>query len=220
VESIHTPRLFRIRHIKLFWWLKNVSITKTDILWYDFREYICCYLRDLCISSPLLLWPSLTSIMNQQICMTHDLATAYRHDHAWTDEWTQNTSMLSRQMSLARLRGERRQHGRTGRLYGTWGAWKNSSTCYALLNVGSIAILRRTHVYVLIWSCNPALPNSQTVIFQKRLELQNETHTKQQRSLFCCMFVLETMSVVLHGRSHTAHNATRILWMSWEEGYT
>ena len=125
---LNTPlnilRLFHIGHLKLFWRLEKYSITETDILWYDLHEYICCYLSDLCIASPLVLWPSLTSIMKHQICMTHDLATAYRHDHAWTDEWTQNVSTLSRQMSLMRLRGERRQHGWTGHLYGMWGAWK------------------------------------------------------------------------------------------------
>ena len=56
-------------------------------------------------------------------------------------------------------------------------------------------------------SCLAQLENGH---FSKLLKLQNETHTKQQRSLFCCMFVLETMSVVLHGRSHTAHNTSRV----------
>ena len=107
--------------------------------------------------SPLVLWPCLPCIMNYQLCMTHDLATVNRHDHAWADKWAQHISTLSRQMSLMRLRGERRQHGRTGHLYETKGAWKNSPTCCTLLNVGFMIILKRTDRSVLIWACSAVL---------------------------------------------------------------
>ena len=127
---------------------------------------MCYFYCSACISPHSCFWLCLPCIMNYQLCMAHGLTTANRHDHAWTDKWAPNISTLSRQMSLMRLRGERRQHGRTRPLYETKGAWKNSPTCYALLNVGFMAILRRTHIYILIWACNPASPNSQTVIFQ------------------------------------------------------
>ena len=143
---------------------------------------MCYFYCSACISPHSCFWPCSPCIMNYQLCMTHGLTTVNRHDHAWNDKWAPNISKLSRQMSLMRLRGEPRQHGRTRPLYETKGAWKNSPTCYALLNVGFMAILRREHIYILIWACNPALPNSQTVIFQNLLKLQNETHTKRERS--------------------------------------
>ena len=142
------------------------------------------------MSSPSVLWPCLPCIMNYQLCMTHDLATANRHDHAWTDKWAPNISTLSRQMSLMRLRGERRQHGRTGHLYGTKGTWKNYPTCFALLDVGIMTILRRTDNYILIWPGNPVSLNSITVIFQNCPSSQ----TKLLRSLaFAAMLFFETM---------------------------
>ena len=33
----------------------------------------------------------LTSIMNYPLCMSHDLATVNRHDHAWTETWAQTS---------------------------------------------------------------------------------------------------------------------------------
>ena len=47
--------------------------------------------------------------------------------------------------------------------------------------------------------------------FSKLLKLQNETHKKQERSFISCHVALETMSVELHGRSHPAHNAARMV---------
>ena len=139
---------------------------------------------------PLVLWPCLPCIMNYQLCMTHDLATANRHDHAWTDKWAQNISTLSRPMSLIRLCGEHPQLRSEGHLYGTKGTWKNYPTCFALLDVGFKTILRRTDNYILIWACNPVSPNSTTVIFQNCPSSQ----TKLLRSLaFAAMLFFETM---------------------------
>ena len=167
--------------------------------------YFCC---SACISPHSCFWPCSPCIMNYQLYMTHGLTTVNRHDHAWTDKWAPNIAKLSRQMSLMRLRGERRQHGRTRPLYETKGAWKNSPTRYALLNVGFMAILRREHIYILIWACNPASPNSYTVIFQNCSSSKTKTTQNENVVLFCCHeYVLETMSVVLHGRSHPAQGS-------------
>ena len=59
-----------------------------------------------------------------------------------------------------------------------------------------MAILRREHIYILIWACNPALPNSQTVIFQNLLKLQNKP-TQIENVVFALLHehVLETMFV-------------------------
>ena len=149
--------------------------------------------------------------MNYRLCMTHDLATVNRHDHAWTDKWAQNISTLNRQMSLMRLWCDHQDLGWRGHLYETKGAWKNSPTCYALLNVGFMAILRRTHIYILIWACNPASPNSTTIIFQNCSSFKTKPAQNKNVVLFCCHVVLETVSVELHGRSHPAHNAARMV---------
>ena len=128
--------------------------------------------------------------MNYPLCMIHDLATANLHDHAWTDGWAQNICTLSKPMSLMRLRDEHRQHCRRDHLYGTKGTWKNYPTCFALLDVGFMTILRRTDNYILIWACNPVSPNSTTVIFQNCPSSQ----TKLLRSLdFAAMLFFETM---------------------------
>ena len=190
MESIHTPRLFRIRHFKLFWWLKNISITETDILWYDFREYICCYLSDLCISSPLLTWRSLTSIMNYPLCMTHDLATANHHDHAWTENWAHDICKLSMPMSIVRLLSNPREHRQRSRLYKMYGTCKNYPPQHALLNVGFMTILKRTDRFVLIWACIAVLADHRQLSFSNCLLLQNETHKNKNVVLFCCHVVL------------------------------
>ena len=141
--------------------------------------------------------------MNYQLCMTHDLTTANRHDHAWTDKWAQNISTLSRPMSLIRLCDEHWQSRSEGHLYGTKGTWKNYPTCFALLDVGIMTILRRTDNYILIWPRNPVSLNSITVIFQNCPSSQTEL----LRSLaFAAMFVLRNDAVKLYGRFHPAPN--------------
>jgi len=163
----------------MFWDQKNYSMIETVILWYDLREYICCFLCSACIFFPLVTWPYLPCIMNYQLCMTHDLATANRHDHAWTDEWAQNISTLSRPMSLMRLRDEHWQARSEGHLYEMKGTWKNYPTCFSLLDVGFMFILRRTDNSIIIWACRAVLPNITTFIFSNCLSSQ----TKLLRSL-------------------------------------
>ena len=80
----NTMWLSELEIFAMFWGLKNYSMTETDILWYGLHEYMCYYSFDLYISSPLLTWQCLASIMNYPLCMTHDLATAHLHDYAWT----------------------------------------------------------------------------------------------------------------------------------------
>ena len=82
------------------------------------------------------------------------------------------------------------QHGWSDHLYGTKGTWKNYPTCFALLDVGVMTILRRTDNYILIWPRNPVSLNSITVIFQNCPSSQ----TKLLRSLaFAAMLFFETM---------------------------
>jgi hypothetical protein len=81
----YTMRLSELEAFAMFWDLKNYSVIETDNLWYDLREYMCYFLCSACVFSPLLPWLCLTCIMNYPLCMTHGLATAYYHDHAWTE---------------------------------------------------------------------------------------------------------------------------------------
>ena len=57
-------------------------------------------------------------------------------------------------------------HGRRSHLYETKGTWKNYPTCFALIDVGFMIVLRRADRYVLIWACSPVLMNPTTVIFK------------------------------------------------------
>ena len=127
----------------MFWDLKIHSITETDILWYDLREYVCwfwCNARMFLSISPLA---SMTPIINYPLCMIHDLATAHRHDHAWTENWAQNICTLRKLLSLMRPWYSHRQGARRRHLYRTKGAWKNYLTCPALQNGGVMIILKR-----------------------------------------------------------------------------
>ena len=124
MDPLYRIWLSELGTFAICWDLKNCSITETDILWYDLHEYVCYYSCDLCISSPLLPWLCLPCITNYPLCMTHDLATANHHDHAWTAKWAQNICTLSMPMSPMRLRYHNRQHGRRGYLYETKGTWK------------------------------------------------------------------------------------------------
>ena len=166
MEGVCAMWLSELETFAMFWGLKIHSITETDILWYDLREYVCWFWCNARIFPPSVPWLSLTSIMNYPLYMTHDLATVNRHDHAWTDNWAQNIWKLSKLLTLRRLRYGHQQRGQRGHLYGTKGAWQNSPTCCALLDVGFMFILRRTDIFILIWACTAVLPNVTTVIFQ------------------------------------------------------
>ena len=155
--------------------------------------------------------------------MPHDLATANRHDHAWTENWAPNIWMLCTTLSPMRPRNAQRQSDQEDHLYGTKGTWINCPTCFPLLNVGFMTSLRRTDCFILIWMCNAALAVSRHCHFSKLSRLQIETDKKRERSLFCYMLCSKTMSVELHGRSHPA---SRIyegdllsgLWTLWVSG--
>ena len=158
--------LSKLGTFAMFRGLKNPSITETDILWCDLREYMYCCSCDLYISSPLLTWWWLLCIMNYPLCMTHDLATANHHDHAWTENWAHDICKLSMPISTVRLLSNPREHRQRGRLYRMPGTCKNYPPQHALLNVGFMTILRRTDIFILIWACTAVLPNVTTVIFQ------------------------------------------------------
>ena len=143
VGCIHTMWLSELRTFAMFCGLKSYSIVETDILWNDLRDCICYFQCNACMFSPSVTWPSLTSIMNYPLCMTHDLTTANRHDHAWTETWAQNICTLRKPLSLMRPWYAHRQGARRGHLYGTKGTWTNYLTCSALQNVGFMIVLRR-----------------------------------------------------------------------------
>ena len=174
MEGVCTMWLSELGTFAMFWELKIHSMTETNILWYDLRDYVCWFWCNARIFSPSVLWASLTSIMNYPLCMTHDLATVNRHDHAWTDNWAQNIWKLSMLLTLRRLRYGHRQHSQRGHLYVTKGAWINYPASCALLDVGFIFILRRTAIFILIWACTAVLSNITTVIF-KLSKLSNKT---------------------------------------------
>ena len=139
----HTMWLSELRTFAMFWDLKSYSIVETDILWYDLRDYICYFQCNACIFSSSVTWPSLTSIMNYPLCMTHNLATVNRYEHAWTDNWAQNICKLSMLVFPMQLRSDGRQHGTRGRLYATKVKWKNYLACFPLLGMGLMIVLRR-----------------------------------------------------------------------------
>ena len=143
-------------------------------------------------------------IMTYPLCMPHDLATANRHDHAWTENWAPNIWMLCTTLSPMRPWYAHRQGDRRDHLYGTEGTWINCPTCFPLLNVGFMTILRRTDCFILIWTCNAVLAVSRDCHFSKLSPIQNKTHKNKNVVLFCYMLCSKTMSVELHGRSHPA----------------
>ena len=127
------------------------------------------------------------SIMTYPLCMPHDLATANRHDHAWTENWAPNIWMLCTALSPMRPRYQHRQGGRKNHLYGTEGTWINYPTCFPLLNVGVMAILRRTDCFILIWTCIAVLADHRQRSFSKLSWLQNKTHKKERSFCFAPM---------------------------------
>ena len=130
-------------------------------------------------------------IMTYPLCMPHDLATANRHDHAWTENWAPNIWMLCTALSPMRPRYQHRQGDRRNHLYGTEGTWINCPTCFPLLNVGFMTILRRTDCFILIWTCIAVLADHRQLSFSKLSRLQNKTHKKQERSFVLLHVVLE-----------------------------
>ena len=150
---------------------------------------MCYFLCSPCVFSPLLPWLCLTCIMNYPLCMTHDLATANHHDHAWTEKWTHNICKLSMPMSLVRLLFNPREHRQRGHLYMIYGTCKNYPPQHALLNVGFMTILRRTGCFVLIWTCSAVLPDHRNCHFQNCPSFKTKPAQKQERSfvlLPCC----------------------------------
>ena len=100
------------------------------------------------------------------LCMPHDLTTANRHDHAWTENWAQNICTSEHANIPIKLWCDGRQRERRGCLCTTKVKWKFYPTSCALLDVGFMFILRRTDIFILIWACTAVLPNLTTVIFQ------------------------------------------------------
>ena len=75
-----------------------------------------------------------------------------------------------------------------------------------------MAILRRTDCFILIWTCIAVLAVSRHSHFQNCPGSKMKPTKNRNVVLFSCHeHVLETMSVELHGRSHLAHNAARMV---------
>ena len=180
MDPLYIMWLSELGIFAMFRGLKNYSITETDILWYDLHEYICYYSCDLCISSPLLPWPCLPCIMNYPLCMTHDLATANHHGHAWTEKWAHNICKLSMPMSLVRLLSSPREHRQRGRLYRMYGTCKNYPPRHALLNVGSMTVLRWADCFILIWTCSAVLPDHRNCHFHNYPSFKRNPHKNKK----------------------------------------
>ena len=139
--------------------LQNVAVWTWD-LWNDLRFKNLfhnwhwhsliwfAWIRMLLLVGSILIlsmasWLSLPCIMNYLICMTHDFATANHYDHAWTAKWARNICKLSMLMFPMQLRSDGRQQDTRGCLYATKVKWKNYLTCFALLDMGLMVVLRR-----------------------------------------------------------------------------
>ena len=137
--------------------------------------------------------------------MPHDLTTANRHDHAWTENWAQNICTSEHANVPMELRYEGRQHERRDCLYTTKVKWKIYQTSCTLLDVGFVFILRRTDIFILIWACTAVLTNSTTVIFQIIQALKQNYRVVLA---FAAMLSLNgatlwlLLPVKLHGRSY------------------
>ena len=150
---------------------------------------MCYFYCSACISPHSCFWLCLPCIMNYQLFMPHDLANENRHDHAWSENWTQNICMLCTPISPTRTWYTRRQDHRRHHLYGTEGKWINCPTCFPLLNVGFLTILKRTDCFILIWTCSAVLAVHHNCHFQNCLLLQKRNPKKRKRSfvlLPCC----------------------------------
>ena len=148
--------------------------------------------------------------------MPHGLAAAYRHDHAWTENLTQNICMLCTPLSPMRAWYVRRQGHRRHRFYGTEGKWINCLTCFPLLNVGFLTILKRTDCFVLIWACIAVLAVHHNCHFQNCLPLQKRNPQKRKCSyvLPCCSSkrcLLSCMVGLIR-----LQTSTRVIWF---QGY-
>ena len=155
-------------------------------------------------------------IMTYPLCMPHDLATANRHDHAWTENWAPNIWMLCTTLSPMQPRNAQRQSDQEDHLYGTKGTWINCPTCFPLLNVGFLTILKRTDCFVLIWACIAVLAVHHNCHFQNCLPLQKRNPQKRKCSsvLPCCSSkrcLLSCMVGLIR-----LQTSTRVIWF---QGY-
>ena len=115
-------------------------------------------------------------------------------------------------MSLVRLLFDPREHRRRGRLSRMYGTYKTYLPQHALLNVGFMTILRRTDCFVLIRACGAVLTEPHNCHFQIVPASKRNPHKNKNAVLSCCHVGLENSAVKLHGRSHPAHNAARMVY--------
>ena len=138
---------------------------KYPLIWFAWiRVLLLVWLYE---SSPLLTWPCLPCIMNYILCMTHDLTTAIimiMHELLnglkTSVHWACQCPTCGCVTTI-----DNTVEGVTSS-YGTVGTWKNYPTCFALLDVGVMIVLRRANRYVLIWACSAELTNLQLSSFQ------------------------------------------------------
>ena len=84
-------------------------------------------------------------------------------------------------------------HGRRSHLYETKGTWKNYPTCFALLDVGFMSVLKRADRYVLIWAVSAVLTEPVDCHFQTSL-LQNKTWKLLQCKVQCNLVLCQCCS--------------------------
>ena len=94
--------------------------------------------------------------------------------------------------------------------------WINCMTCFPLLNVGFLTILKRTDCFVLIWACIAVLAVHHNCHFQNCLPLQKRNPQKRKCSsvLPCCSSkrcLLSCMVGLIR-----LQTSTRVIWF---QGY-
>ena len=158
--------------------------------------------------------------MNYPLCMTHDLATANHHDHAWTENWAHDICKLSMPISIVRLLSNPREHRQRSRLYNMYGTCKNYPPQHALLDVGFMTILRRTDYFILKWTCSAVLAVHRNCHFQIVPASKRNPH-KQERSfilLQCCASKRCLLSCMVGLTQLTTSREWSTIWITHPAG--
>ena len=134
----------------------------------------------------------MTCIMNYPLCMTHNLAaTANHHDHARTEKCARNICKLSMPISIVRLLFDPREHRRQGRLYRTYGTYKNYPPQHAVKCAfyDHPSWGGRIVCFVLIWACSAVLTEPHNCHFQI-VPASKQNSNKNKNAVLSCFHVV------------------------------
>ena len=143
---------FNVLHSAAFWnmnlstvlidrsWLNNYDWYSLKWFTHKYTNYRSCRYETRPVNQPALLLYILDSLP----CLTSDMVTAHHHDYAWSTKWAKNICTLNTTLSSMRPHSHTQEHDRQRHLNTIRGTWKYYSTWCALLDVGFMAILRRT----------------------------------------------------------------------------